>query len=319
MKKVLITGGSGTIGAAFIKEFYRKYQFISYSRNEKKQVALKRTFQDVELYLGSVEDKHALINTFIKVSPDIVIHTAALKHIDTGEKQPAQTVKVNVLGSLNVIEASRIADVPITIGISTAKASGSNSVYGYTKMLMERLFLEANDQRNRFGCCRFGNVAGSHGSVVPLWLNLTQMNQPLTLTDPNMNRFMFSPKDAAYLIQDALDRIQSYSTGCIITKKIKSINMLELAKCISTKWHIVGKRPGENLDETLISSEELSYTYIEDEHIIIKNETNPSDKNRLTQELNSLNADKMNAKETNELLASVREHLNISFLTAHEY
>src|SRR3989344_1696033 len=134
-KKVLITGGSGTVGISFIKEFYERYHFVSYSRNEKKQITLKRNFDDVKLYLGSVENRHELINAFIKIKPDIVIHAAALKHIETGEKQPSQTVKVNILGSLNVIEASRSAGVPVTIGISSDKACGSNKVYGYTKII----------------------------------------------------------------------------------------------------------------------------------------------------------------------------------------
>lgn len=319
MKRVLITGGSGTVGTAFIKEFYNKYHFISYSRNEKKQIALKRTFDDVELYLGSVEDQHGLINTFIKAKPDIVIHSAALKHVDTGEKQPAQTVKVNILGSLNVIEASRIANVPITIGISTDKACGSNSVYGYTKMLMERLFLEADDEKNRFVCCRFGNVAGSHGSVIPFWLNLAKANKPLQLTDPNMNRFMFAPRDSAHLIKKAIDLTKQELSSFILTKKIKSINMLDLAKYISSEVQIIGKRSGENLNETLIIQNEIPFTYVDKDYVLIKTHQNLHEENKLKCELSSLNADKMDQQEIHTLLSNVKEYLEMTLLSANEY
>lgn len=318
MKKVLITGGSGTVGTAFIKEFYNTYQFISYSRNEKKQVSLKRNFEEVQVCLGSVEDKHDLINTFLKVKPDIVIHTAALKHVDTGEKQPAQAVKVNILGSLNVIEASRIADVPTTIGISTDKACSSTSVYGYTKSLMERLFLEADDEKNRFLCCRFGNVAGSHGSVIPFWFNLAKAKKPLLLTDPNMNRFMFSPRESAHLIHKAIEMVKEQRSGCILTKKIKSVNMLELAKCISPNIEIVGKRPGENLNETLVCNDEIPFTYDEGDYVSIKRHPNLG-KNRLMQELSSLTAKRTNQKEIRGLISSVEDYLNMTLLTANEY
>lgn len=318
MKKVLITGGSGTVGTAFIKEFYNLYHFISYSRNEKKQVSLKRSFENVELYMGSVEDKHDLINTFMKVKPDIVIHTAALKHVLTGEKQPAQAVKVNILGSLNVIEASRIADVPITIGISTDKVWGSNNVYGYTKIIMERLFLEADDEKNRFICCRFGNVAGSHGSVIPLWFRLAKENKPLRLTDENMNRFMFSPRDAAHLIHKAIEITEKHSGGCILTKKIKSTSLLELAKHISPHIEIIGIRSGENLNETLISTEELPFTYEEGDYVVIKTEEN-SKKNRLKKELNSLEAEKMTPQESANLIACAKEYFDTTMLAAREY
>ena len=318
MKKVLITGGSGTIGAAFIKEFYNLYHFISFSRNEKKQVALKRSFEQVELFMGSVEDKHELINTFIKVKPDIVIHAAALIHVLTGEKQPAQAVKINILGSLNVIEASRIANVPITVGISTDKVWGSNNVYGYTKIIMERLFLEADDEKNRFICCRLGNVAGSHGSVIPLWFRQAEEKKPLRLTDPHMNRFMFSPSDSAYLIQKAIEIIKIHRGGCIVVKKMKSISLLELTKHISDNVEVIGKRSGESLNETLISKEELPFTYEEDDYIVIKSQENLG-KNTLKKELNSLDAEKMSEKEASLLIANARKYFNTTMLVAREY
>lgn len=319
MKKVLITGGSGTIGSAFIKEFYQQYDFFSYSRNEKKQISLKRNFNKVELYMGAIEDGPSLINTFVKVKPDIVIHAAALKHIDTGEKQPALAVKINLLGSLNVIEASRIADVPLTIGISSDKACLSDSVYGYTKTLMERMFREANDARNRFVCCRFGNVAGSHGSVIPFWLNLANHHQALPLTNAKMNRFMFSPKDAAYLIDKAIHLVSQQNEGFILTKKIKAVNMADVARYISSNIEIVGERLGERLNETLVSQDELPHTYLDGEFIIMKFQPNSVITNQLSEELNSLNAEKMREEEIALLIQDVKSYLNQSLLVMNEY
>ena len=137
MKKVLIVGGSGTIGSAFIKEFYDKYEFSSISRNELMQAELKRKFPKVNIYFSDIESQDNLTTIFLKVKPDIVIHMAAMKHVNLAEENPINACKVNVLGSLNVISASIRADVPTTIAISTDKACFPENVYGYSKSLME--------------------------------------------------------------------------------------------------------------------------------------------------------------------------------------
>ena len=126
---------------------------------------MKRSFPQVEIILGSVEDKINLENAVLKVKPDIIIHAAALKHVDTSEKQPIEMVNSNIIGSKNIIEVSKKVNVPITIGISTDKACNPNNLYGYSKLIMERMFMEANNINNIFCCTRFGNVAGSNGSV----------------------------------------------------------------------------------------------------------------------------------------------------------
>lgn len=302
MKKILITGGSGTVGSAFIKEFYNQYQFVSYGRNEEKQAALKSTFNNIELVMGSIENKDELINTFLTIKPDIVIHTAALKYIDIAEKQPSQAIKVNLLGSMNIIEASKIANVPITIGVSSDKACLSNSVYGHTKNLMERIFLEANNDKNKFICCRFCNVAGSEGSVISRWLALKKENQPLKITDPKMNRFIFLPKDAAHLLEKAITLSFKDNFGGILLKKVKAVNMHDLAFCISPHIEIMGKRPGERLDETLITIDEIPYTYMDKEYVLIQPEKNPIEKNRISESLYTASAEKMNTTELKNLI-----------------
>lgn len=304
MKRVLITGGSGTVGRAFIETYYERYQFISYSRNEKKQAALKSRFDKIELLMGSVEDRSDVINAFMKIKPDIVIHAAALKHIEIAEKQPAQAVKTNLFGSLNVIEASRNADVSITLGISSDKACLSNSVYGYTKSLMERIFLEADTKKNRFLCCRLGNVAGSVDSVIPFWFKMHNEKKPLPITDPKMNRFMLSPRECAFLAHKAIEIADSGQSGCVLLKKIKAVNMLDLAKHISSNIQIVGKRLGENLNETLVSEKELPFTYLDGRYVMIKTQKNPSGENQLQEKLTSLYAEKMDKIEISNLIAN---------------
>ena len=141
MRKVFITGGSGTIGQSFIEENYGKFDFMSFARNEKMQVALKRNYPEINITMGSVEDAVDLVVAVRKFQPDMIIHCAALKHVDTGETNPSALIKANIIGSLNVIEAAISCNVGYTIGISTDKACNPDNAYGYSKSLMERMFL----------------------------------------------------------------------------------------------------------------------------------------------------------------------------------
>ena len=130
MKKVFITGGSGTVGSSFIERYRDQYKFFSYSRNEKMQVSLKRQFPEIEIVLGAVEDELMLQTSIAKIQPDIVIHAAAMKHVDSAEISPIQAIKSNIIGSLNVIEAVAANRVPLTVAISTDKADWADSNYG---------------------------------------------------------------------------------------------------------------------------------------------------------------------------------------------
>tara|TARA_A100001201_G_scaffold143629_1_gene146307 strand:+ start:676 stop:1641 length:966 start_codon:yes stop_codon:yes gene_type:complete len=311
-KKIFITGGAGTIGSSFIKNYYDNYEFISYSRNEKMQVSLKRSFSNVEIILGAVEDKISLSNAILKTKPDVIIHAAALKHVDTGEITPIQTVKSNIIGSLNVIECSLEHNIPITIGISTDKACLPEQNYGYSKLLMEKMFLEANNDRNKFSVCRFGNVTHSHGSVLPFWLRLKSNNETLKLTDSKMNRLMFSQKEAVDLVHTLLKLTDEDKGGFILSKKMKTVNMLELARVISDKVEEVGIRPGEKLDETLISVDEIPYTFIDGDFIKIDKFINPDIDNRLKDEYSSLTAEKMNIEEMIDMVAETDKNLKKS-------
>lgn len=306
MKKVLITGGCGTIGSAFIEAFYSHYQFFSLSRNREKQVFLRARFNNVELLFGEIEDKESLLAFFKKIQPDIVIHTAALKYVDVCEKNPIQAVKINLLGSLNVIEASQAANVSITVGISSDKACQNNNIYGQTKNLMEKIFFAANNTANRFICCRLSNVAGSEKSVIPIWLSLLEKKQPLKITDQNMNRFMMLPNEVAQLIQAAIDKTYTEPAAFTFLKKLRAVNLLALAQCLSSQIDIIGKRPGENLNETLISENELPFTYFSQDHVMIKSQENPIEKNRLTRELSTKKSGKMSKREMQYIIDTVK-------------
>jgi|TARA_B100000029_G_scaffold516196_1_gene627575 UDP-N-acetylglucosamine 4,6-dehydratase len=299
--KVLITGGSGTIGRAFIKNYAEFFDIFSYSRDENKQTQLTRNFPNVKQYLGSVEDRETVFRIFEEVKPDIVVHAAAVKHINLAEKQPIQTCKVNIVGSLNIIEASIRTDVPVTVAISTDKACSYESVYGGSKWLMERCFLEANSNRNKFSVCRFANVAHSDGSVLPFWLKQKEEGKALKLTDPKMNRLMFTQDDAANLIYRTVDYTRKHEGGFVCSYKMKCVNMFDLAKAISDNIEIVGKRPGEKRDEDLISKHELPYTYVKGNDIHIRAEENIYDK-KLEVPYNSHSAEKMTSKQIKELV-----------------
>ena len=302
-KRVLITGGSGTIGRAFIRNYYNDLiSFYSLSRNENEQVELARDYPKIPLqFLGNIEDKLTVYRAFEEIKPDIVIHAAAVKHINLAEEQPIHTCNVNIIGSINVIEAAIRTDVPTVVAISTDKACSSASVYGDTKSLMERCFLEANTNRNRFSVCRFANVAHSNGSVLPFWLKMKSQGKQITLTDPKMNRLMFTQTDAARLIHRTIKYTEKNGGGFVSSYKMKCVNMLDLAKVISEDVVIVGKRPGEKTDEDLIAEHELPYTYVRGNDIHIRMEKNEGD-NKLDVPYNSKSAEKMTPREIKELV-----------------
>jgi len=297
--KVLITGGTGTVGKALVKQNDNEY--ISISRNEENIANLKREYPNVKCYVGNIEDKSLLLRVFKEVKPDVVVHSAAMKHIDLMELNPIAGCNVNVMGSLNVVEASIINDIPITVGISTDKACLSESVYGASKYLMERVFMNTNTDDNRFSLTRFANVAHSAGSVLPFWLKLKRDGKPLKLTDSNMNRLIFTKEDAASLINRTIDFTKENGGGFVKSYRMKCVNMLDLAKVISDDIEIVGKRPGEKTDEDLISEREISNTFIYGDDIHIRMEKNKGD-NKLSEPYNSASAEHMTQEEMEKLV-----------------
>ncbi len=304
MKKIFITGGTGTVGKAFISKYYNEFKFYSYARNEKSQVGLKRLFPNISIVIGGIENASLLKNEVAKIKPDIIIHAAALKHVDTAEKQPSQAVLTNIIGTYNLIQASIKSDVPIVVGISTDKACNADNIYGQTKYIMEKLFLEANTKNTKFVCCRFGNVAWSNGSVIPYWLTQKSNSQDLLLTDKKMTRLMFSQNEAAELIKKCIDS-STQEGGFILSKKMKTVNMFKMAKLISEKIVVVGLRPGEKLSEDLISDKELPFTYVKGDYIFIRKKLNNNKNTRLKSKLSSDNAQEMSDNEMRKLIQNV--------------
>ena len=297
--KVLITGGTGTVGKALIKNNDNEY--INVSRNEEKIAELKREYPEVKSYVGNIEDKGLLLRVFKDVKPDVVVHSAAMKHIDLMEKNPIAGCNINVMGSLNVVEASIINDVPITIGISTDKACLAESVYGASKYLMERVFMNSNNDTNRFSLTRFANVAHSTGSVLPFWLKLKEEGEYLKLTDPDMNRLIFTQFEAAQLIKRTIKWTEQHGGGFVKSFRMKCVNMWDLAMTISDKIEVVGKRPGEKTDEDLVSENEVNRTFLYGDDIHIRMEENEQD-NKLTEPYNSKSAVMMTEEEMEELV-----------------
>tara|TARA_A100001515_G_scaffold144578_1_gene149119 strand:+ start:5126 stop:6046 length:921 start_codon:yes stop_codon:yes gene_type:complete len=306
MKKILITGGAGTVGSSFIEQYYNDYEFFNVSRNEMQIADLKQKFEKVKSFVADICDLDSMINIFEQVQPDIVIHAAAMKHINLAEENPAKAVEINIVGSLNIIKASIRAEVPLTIGISTDKACKPDSVYGYTKSMMESMFKQYHNDKTKFVCTRFANVANSNGSVIPFWISEAKKGNALKLTDPKMNRLMFSKKESAKLIHKAIDQSQVSNESFIICKIMKNVNLLELAKSLSDKEvEIIGKRPGEKLNETLISEREIPYTFILDDYVYISpTKTDTLYNVRLVKEHSSANAEWMSVKELEELVWS---------------
>ncbi len=306
-RKVLITGGSGTVGQAFISKFRDEFQFYNVSRNETYIENLRKNFPEVHSYVSDIQDLDHLSTLFLKVKPDIVIHAAALKHVNFAELNPSRTVEINIMGSLNVAKASVRANVPIVVSISTDKACQPENIYGYSKKILEQTFLEHYNDQNRFVCTRFANVACSNGSVIPFWVDSARKGESLKLTDSRMNRLMFTSEDAALLIRQSIDYAEQSTRPFVLCSRMKSVGMLDLANQLSHEFgngekpEIVGMRPGERLFEILVSQQELPNAYYTTDGKYIVLHSDEFGKEHVTEPLSSLTADYMSEDEMRAL------------------
>lgn len=280
-KKILITGGTGSLGKALTKKLldYGASIVRIYSRDEWKQTQMQSEFDDNRLrfFIGDIRDKERLFRAMEDI--DIVIHAAALKQVPVAEYNPFEAVKTNVNGAQNVIEACLDSGVKIAIGVGTDKAVSPLNTYGATKLLMERLFVSANfwkgDKNIKFLCVRYGNVLGSRGSVVPIFIEQIKSGKDITVTDPNMTRFNITMEQAVNLVFRA---IKNGKGGEVFIPKLKAYTvglvkdaLLELLDGKNTIKEIP-IRPGEKLHEVLINKFELRYTYETDEDYVLLNE-----------------------------------------------
>jgi UDP-N-acetylglucosamine 4,6-dehydratase len=271
---VLITGGTGSLGKALItrllKTKARRIAIIS--RDELKQHDLRQQLKDERLrwFVGDIRDSERLIRAFHGV--DFVIHAAALKQVDTGEHNPTEFLKTNVLGSQNVIDAAIVAGVKKVVALSTDKASSPINLYGATKLTADKLFIAANNFSHSYGTTfsvvRYGNVMGSRGSVIPYWKSLASQDLPLPVTDKRMTRFWISIDSAVTFVLESLD---SMNGGELFVPKIPSMKIIDLATAVSPKGKIVeiGMRPGEKLHEEMISADDARRTVVLSDRFVV--------------------------------------------------
>lgn len=259
--KILITGGSGSLGTAIIKRAVAESwdaEITVVARNETKMQALRQMFSQVKCEIGDVRDEERLTHLFR--GQDVVIHAAAIKIVPVAEANPREAVLTNVMGSVNVCKAAIEANVPKVIGISSDKACGP-TYYGLTKRLMEGLFREASEwtTKTKFVVCRYGNVLRSSNSIVPLFEKQVAAGNPLTLTHGGMTRFWLSMRQAIDLILNTLTFAES---GEIFVPQAPAMSLLDLATALYPEHPLqtIGIRPGERLHETLIVQEEALHT-----------------------------------------------------------
>ena len=266
-KKILITGGTGSLGQALTKRLLNEdvNQIRIFSRNEFKQIDMENKFRSSKLrfLIGDIRDYERLERAMEDI--DIVFHAAALKHVPKIEYNPFEAIKTNVNGSQNVINACLKENVDRAICVGTDKAVSPLNTYGATKLLMEKLFVTAKNYVNtsktktKFIALRYGNVFGSSGSVIPKFIEQVQRKEKITITDPNMTRFSITMNEALDFI---LNATKLGNGSEIFVPKLRSYSILDVKQAITELLgdygeEIVGIRPGEKLHETLINSDEI--------------------------------------------------------------
>ena len=263
---VLITGGTGSFGKKFVEIMLRDFQpkkVIIFSRDELKQHEMRAMGFDgpsLRYFIGDVRDRERLARAMHGV--DIVVHAAALKQVPACEYNPMEAVKTNIMGTSNVVEAALDAGVKKVMALSTDKAVNPVNLYGATKLAAEKLTVQSNayaaGSATRYSCVRYGNVVGSRGSVVPVFLKQRQ-NGSVTITDDRMTRFWLSLEQGVRFVINCLEQMEG---GEVFVPKIPSMKVIDLARAIAPKARvdIVGIRPGEKLHEVLISEDEARNT-----------------------------------------------------------
>ena len=273
---VLITGGTGSLGkslAEYLLKETKVRRIAIFSRDELKQHHLRIVFKGdprLRWFLGDIRDLDRLKRAFHGV--DFVIHAAALKQVDTGEYNPMEFIKTNVLGSQNVIDASIDAGVKRVVALSTDKASSPINLYGATKLTADKLFVAANNYSFTYGTTfsvvRYGNVMGSRGSVIPFFQEIASQGKPLPITDLRMTRFWISIESAVKFVIDSLELMKG---GELYVPRIPSMKITDLANAVSpgTKLEEIGMRPGEKLHEEMISADDSRRTIILENRYVV--------------------------------------------------
>lgn len=280
---VLITGGTGTLGKALVKTAVSAgfdWNITVFSRDFLKQAAMKKQFPMVRFVVGDICDYESIYGAM--VGHDIVIHAAAQKHIPVAEQYPLEAVRVNVNGSQNVAIAAVMAGVSKVLAISTDKVCYPSSIYGHTKAIMEKMWVNyANDYGSvtDFHLCRYGNVIGSAGSVLQVWERQAAEGGPITITDPTMTRFWLSTAQAVDIVITSLN----IEPGTILVPKAPAMSMGDLAMAFYPEFEhvVIGRRPGEKQDEQMLTDYEVGRCIdLDNDYWILTQEeqANPPDK-----------------------------------------
>lgn len=279
-KSILVTGGTGSFGKELIKTILANYpsfkRIIVYSRDELKQfeMASQVPFNDsrIRYFIGDVRDKERLYRAFDGV--DFVIHAAALKQVPACEYNPFEAIKTNINGAQNVIEAAIDRNIRKVVALSTDKACSPANLYGATKLCSDKLFIAGNayvgSHKTIFSVVRYGNVAGSRGSVIPFFRDIIKSGaKELPITDEKMTRFWLKLEEAVEMVLTAL---ATMSGGELFVKKIPSMRIVDLAKAMAPKLpiKIIGIRPGEKIHEMMISRDDARNTIEFKKHYIIQ-------------------------------------------------
>ena len=264
-KIILLTGGTGSFGNKFTESVLKKHvpQAVRiFSRGEKKQLDMNNRFNDDRLrfFIGDVRDKDRLHRAMTDV--DIVVHAAALKQVPACEYNPIEAVRTNVDGTINVIDAAIDNGIDRVMAISTDKAVHPVNLYGATKMTAEKLFIQGNSysgkMETKFSCVRYGNVIGSRGSVVPLFMEQKKKGV-ITITDEKMTRFWIKIDQGVEFVIDCINKMKG---GEIFIPKIPSMKVIDLAEAIAPEVEkkIIGIRPGEKVHEILLTEDEAEHS-----------------------------------------------------------
>ncbi len=279
-KSILITGGTGSFGKKFIETVLNNYpeveRVVVFSRDEFKQFEMSNLSQfqgskKLRYFIGDVRDKDRLIRAFDGI--DIVIHAAALKQVPACEYNPFEAVKTNVIGAQNIIDSAIDRGVKKVVALSTDKACSPVNLYGATKLCSDKLFIAGNvyagSKNTRFSVVRYGNVAGSRGSVIPFFQKLIKSGATeLPITDDRMTRFWLKLEQAVEMV---IEGLETMSGGELYVKKIPSIKVTDLAKAMAPNLptKIIGIRPGEKIHEMMISAEDSRNTIELNKYYII--------------------------------------------------
>lgn len=255
MKSILVTGGSGFFGRGFVREALDRgvERVCVFSRDEYKHSLMRADFGNdprLRFFVGDVRDATRLRRAMGDV--DLVVHAAALKRVEVGEYDSGEMVKTNVLGSMNVIEAATDAGVPRVVALSSDKACEPMNCYGASKLVAEKLFLAANNSRGAngpiFAVCRYGNVSGSTGSVIPTWRRALELQRVVQLTDPDCTRFWMTLEEAVELVMKTADTMKG---GELVIPQLPAYRLGDLADALGVAYVLTGLTPGEKLHESM--------------------------------------------------------------------